>query len=130
MKKIILIVFYLFTGYIGVSQTLDCAKFKDGKFRIPGATEAEGSTFIDRKGNYQVESNETLKFILKFKVVWLDECTYTLKLDSVIKNEKNFPLQADMVVKVKITGTLKESYLQESSVLNLPVFKSEVFKIR
>lgn len=130
MKKIILIVFYLITGYIGVSQTLDCVKFKDGKFRIPGATEAEGSTFIDRKGNYQVESNETLKFILKFKVVWLDECTYTLKLDSVIKNEKNFPLQADMVVKVKITGTLKESYLQESSVLNLPVFKSEVFKIR
>ncbi len=129
MKKISLFSIFLFATVVALSQTLDCAKFKDGKFRIPGTTPDEGSTFIERKGSYQIESNETLKFILKFKVVWLDECTYTLKLDSVIKNENNFPLQEDMVVKVKITGTLKESYLQESSVLNLPVFKSEVFKI-
>ncbi len=130
MAKFILLVLFSISGCLVYGQSLDCSKFKDGKFRIPG-TNGNPPTFIFRKGNTQIETTDSGKVVFKFKVTWLDECTYTLAVDSVLKNENNTPFPLNMILKVKIVGILKDSYLQEStSNTFLGVYKSEVLKIK
>jgi hypothetical protein len=130
MKTPLLILSFFFSGSLLYSQNLDCSRFKDGKFRIPGSN-GETPTFIFRKGDSQIETNENRKVVIQFKVTWLDECTYTLKVDSVLKNENNFPFPLDMILKVKIVGVLKDSYLQESTSNTFTgIYKSEVLKIQ
>ena len=134
MKKIVFIsLLYLsvsISGNKAFSQSADCFKFKEGKFKITDVN-AGGITVIDRRGGYQVENNEGMKATLKFKVTWLDDCTYTLKLDVILRNENKIPFPTDMILKVKILATSANSYTQESSSnLFNDVYKSEVVKIQ
>ncbi len=134
MKKnifnLLLLLLVTVFGNKAFGQTPDCFKFRDGKFKISDA-KAGGIFIIDRKGGYQVENNEGLKMTLKFKVTWLDDCTYTLKLETILRNENNVPLPTDMILTVKITETTKNSYLQESTSNKYSgVYKSEVVKIQ
>jgi hypothetical protein len=130
LAKLIFAILFSILGHLAFSQKLNCSRFKDGKFRIPGSN-GNPPTFIFRKGNTQIETTKAGKVVLKFKVTWLDECTYTLKVDSVLKNENNTPFPLDMILKVKIVGVLKDSYLQEStSNTFVGIYKSEVLKIQ
>ena len=117
-------------GSKAFGQSPACFKFKEGKFKITDAN-AGGITVIDRRGGYQVENNEGMKATLKFRVTWLDDCTYTLKLDTILRNENKIPFPTDMILKVKILTTSANSYTQESSSnLYNDVYKSEVVKIQ
>jgi hypothetical protein len=130
LPKFITVVFFLCNGFVSNCQTLDCYKFKDGKFKI-NDTNLSGDYVIVRTGKYQVENIQNLKLTLKFKVAWLNECTYALKLDTVLRNENNLPFPKDMIVRVKIIETTKNSYFQETTNnLNNTVNKSEVIKIQ
>jgi hypothetical protein len=134
MKKIVfnslLYILVFIFGNQAFAQSPECFKFKDGKFRITDAN-AGGITVIERSGGYQVENNEGMKVTLKFKVTWLDDCTYTLKLDTILRNENKIALPTDMILKVKILATSANSYTQESSSNLYPaVYKSEVVKIQ
>jgi hypothetical protein len=123
-------VLFSFFVYSSFGQSLDCAKFRNGRFKITDAN-AGGVFVLDRRGDYQVENNQSLKQTLKFKVTWLDDCTYTLKLDKVLRNENNLPIPGNMIVTVKITSTTANSYTQESSSnLYTAIYKSEVVKIQ
>ena len=114
----------------GLAQSLDCAKFKNGRFKITDAN-AGGVFVLDRRDGYQVENNQGLKQTLRFKVTWLDDCTYTLKLDKVLRNENNLPIPENWILTVKITSTTANSYFQEttSNSFNF-VYRSEVVKIQ
>ena len=126
-KYIILILLLLPVAVF--SQPLNCSKFKEGKFRIAD-TRAGAITITERKGEYQTESSEALKAILRFKITWQDNCTYTLKLDKVIRNENKINFPSNMVVHVKIIETAANSYIQEtSSSLTNGTYKVEVTKI-
>jgi hypothetical protein len=130
MKQTALFFFFSFFAVPAFCQAPECYRFKEGKFKIVDAN-AGGITVIDRRGNYQVENNEGMKATLKFKVTWLDDCTYTLKLDTILRNDNKIAFPTDMVLKVKILSTTKNSYTQESSSnLYDMVYKSEVVKIQ
>ncbi len=127
--------FLLLTFYFGLSTTSvfsqppDCSKFKEGKFRIAD-TRAGAVIIAERKSDYQTESSETLKAIVRFRITWQDNCNYTLHLDKVIRNENKMNFPADMTISVKIVATADNTYTQEvtSSVIN-GTYRTEVTRI-
>jgi len=129
-KVIILILFSCLTVTV-FSQQVDCYAFKEGKFRI-NDSRAGGVIIAERKGGYQTESMEVLKAVVRFKINWQSDCSYTLTLDKVIRNENKVPFPSDMMITVKIVASKSNgSYTQEatSSVTN-GSYRSEVTKIQ
>ncbi len=114
LNKTILLLLVLGFGTTAFSQTPDCGKFRDGKFRIAD-TRAGVVTIAERKGMYQTESSEALKAVVRFKVSWQDACTYTLTLDKVIRNENKISFPPNLQIKAKIIETGAGSYTQQTS---------------
>src|SRR4051812_37268931 len=104
LRKIIVLLIILLPAVTAFAQPSDCFKFKEGKFRIAD-TRAGVVTIAERKGSYQTESSETLKAIIRFKITWQDNCSYTLKLDKVLRNENNINFPTDMEIHAKIITT-------------------------
>lgn len=120
---------FLLSVITGFSQSPDCSKFREGRFRV--ADNRAGAIIIaERKGEYQTESSETLKAIVRFRITWQDNCSYTLHLDKVIRNENKLNFPAGMTVTVKIVATGDNSYTQEvtSSIIN-GTYRTEVTRI-
>lgn len=105
---------FLISGFTAFSQTPDCGKFREGKFRIAD-TRAGVVTIADRNSMYQTESSETLKAVVRFKISWQENCSYTLKLDKVIRNENKINFPSNMEIKVKIIQTSDNGYTQETT---------------
>jgi len=119
MQKFILLTLMQFSGLALFCQPFDCSRFREGKFRIAD-TRAGVITIAERKGMFQTESSEALKAVVRFRITWQDNCTFTLKLDKVMRNENKIDFPPGMEVHVKITGTRANSYTQEvsSSITN------------
>ncbi len=129
MQKTILFILFFLSGSASFSQIPDCSKFREGKFRIAD-TRAGVITIAERRGDYQTESSETLKAIVRFRITWQDNCTYTLRLDKVIRNENKIDFPSNMTVNVKIVETARDAYIQEaSSSLTNGSYRSEVTRI-
>jgi hypothetical protein len=84
MQKRIIIPFLILMPLTAFCQFPNCSKFREGRFRIAD-TRAGVITIAERKGMYQTESSEALKAVVRFRISWQDNCTYTLKLDKVIR---------------------------------------------
>lgn len=91
----------------------DCKSFKNGKFKI--VDPEVGTSYIERKGSKQLEYGESSKLRLEFQVKWIDQCTYTLKLDRILENPDGIEFPKDMVVTVEILSTSDDSYRQRST---------------
>lgn len=129
LKKIIILVFVMVSFITGFAQLTDCFKFKEGKFRISD-TRAGVVTIAERRGGYQTESSETLKAVVRFKITWQDNCSYTLKLDKIIRNENKIDFPANLEIHAKIITTAGKSYTQQtSSSLTNGTYNIEVVKI-
>lgn len=114
MKSFILLITVLFCGLISQAQTVNCAKFRNGKFKT---TLPDGKiAIIIRHDTHQQEfvlvGKDTLK--VNFTVNWIDDCTYTLTPDKeeFIKYPK---LPKNAVMTVKISAVKVNSYMQSSS---------------
>ncbi len=114
MNRLRLVLLFLFIYLTTFCQPHDCGKFREGKFRIAD-TRAGVVTIADRRGGYQTESSDALKAIVRFKITWQDNCTYTLRLDKVLRNENKINFPSNMEVHVKIIATGTNSYTQETS---------------
>lgn len=114
MNKTTLLLFFLVLNLTAFSQTPDCTKFREGKFRIADSR-AGVVTIADRNSMYQTESSETLKAVVRFRITWQSNCSYTLKLDKVIRNENKIDFPANMEIRVKIIQTSAAGYTQETS---------------
>ena len=114
MTKPILLLLFLACGLTAFTQPPDCSKFREGKFRIAD-TRTGVVTIADRTSMYQTESSEVLKAVVRFRISWQDNCTYTLKLDKVIRNENKITFPPGMEVHVKIIETSAGGYTQETS---------------
>lgn len=127
MKNLILLL--LICVSINVfGQNKECENFKDGKYMIVDSK--TGNSIIHRKGSTQIEYGEGSKLKLKFKVEWVNDCTYTLQLKKVLENPENFQLPEGMILTVEIIETKKDSYIQRSSSnLYDLVVESELIKI-
>lgn len=105
---------FLASSLTAFSQSPDCGKFREGKFRIAD-TRAGVVTIADRNRMYQTETSEALKAVVRFKISWQDNCSYTLKLDKVIRNENKINFPANMEIRVKIVETSASGYTQETT---------------
>jgi hypothetical protein len=112
MKITIACLFFLF-GFNAWSQKPNCQKFRDGHFVLED--QANGNTYITRKGKSQIELQDYTKLKMEFTVKWLDDCTYSLKVKKVIENPRNLKIPTDLVVLVKILETTEKTYIQQSS---------------
>jgi len=113
-RKIAIFFFLILPASAAYSQVLDCGKFREGKFRIAD-TRAGVVTIAERKGMYQTESSEALKAVVRFKISWQDNCSYTLRLDKVLRNENRIDFPSNMEIRVKITGTSAAGYTQATT---------------
>ncbi len=114
IKKITIFFFLILPVRAAYSQVLDCGKFRDGKFRIADAR-AGVVTIADRRGGYQTESSEALKAVVRFRISWQDNCSYTLRLDKVIRNENKIDFPSNMEIRVTIIETSANGYTQETT---------------
>lgn len=106
--------FFLALPVLAFSQSTDCSKFREGKFRIADSR-AGVVTIADRNSLYQTETSEVLKAVVRFRISWQDNCNYTLKLDKVIRNENKINFPPDLEIKIKITQTTAGGYTQETT---------------
>ena len=113
-KKFALFFFLALFAAAAFSQTPDCGKFHEGKFRIADSR-AGVVTIADRNSMYQTESSEALKAVVRFRISWQDNCSYTLKLDKVIRNKNKINFPSDLEIKVKITQTSDSGYTQQTT---------------
>lgn len=97
LKFVSLIIFAVLSNY-GMTQEIDCAKFKEGRFIYPTIPNSVSA----REGNKQ-KSYTGGKLEAVWKVVWIDECTYTLTCKKIIKDKFNIK-KGDRIY-VEIIGT-------------------------
>jgi hypothetical protein len=114
LNKISLLLLFLGFSFSSFSQTPDCSKFREGKFRIADSR-AGVVTIADRNSMYQTETSEALKAVVRFRISWQDNCSYTLKLDKVIRNENKINFPYNLEIKAKITYTTDGGYTQETT---------------
>lgn len=129
MGKITLAICILFTC-IGYSQSKDCAKFRDGTFKVTDP-KSKKVCIIKRDGDTQTERLEESSEEYYFDIKWLDDCTYTLTPTAATVARKKEV--ADIgIMTVKITKTKADSYEQRVSVSLNPKFRrvDEVFIVK
>jgi hypothetical protein len=114
IKKFALFFSLMLSAAAAFSQTPDCSKFREGKFRIADSR-AGVVTIADRNSMYQTETSEALKAVVRFRISWRDNCSYTLKLDKVLRNENKINFPSDLEIKVKIIQTTDGGYTQETT---------------
>jgi hypothetical protein len=114
IKKLAILFLLNLAAANAFSQPPDCGKFREGKFRIADSR-AGVVTIADRNSMYQTETSEVLKAVVRFRISWQDNCSYTLKLDKVIRNENKINFPSNLEIKVKITQTTDGSYTQETT---------------
>ena len=128
LQRSILFILLLLPAVMVFSQPPDCSKFREGKFSTAD-TRVGAIVITDRRSGFQTESTEALKLIIRFSISWQDNCSYTLKLDKVIRNENKVDIPANLVVNVKIVETSANSYIQElSSSMTNGAYRTEVIK--
>jgi len=109
------------------NKNLDCSSVKVGKFKTED--EVSGLTEIERNTEFQIEENKEHNYKLKFKVTWLDNCTYQLKPIEDLRNPGNKDLPK-MTLTCKIVEITENGYMQiSSSDTDKMMIKTEVIKV-
>jgi len=124
--KNLLLLFFLCLSIASFGQ--NCAKFKDGKFKMVDSE--TGAYAIERKGDRQIEYSEINKLEMELDVKWIDECSYTLKVRKILSNPNNISIKRGMTVTVNITEVKENSYVQKViSNMFSDVIENEVFLV-
>jgi hypothetical protein len=89
----------------------DCARFKDGTFRL--TDKVVGTSYVIRNGDMQLEVVEGRTDTSSFYVRWLDECTYVLTPTQSTFDKYGF-LPANAQLTVTIINTKANAYVQTS----------------
>ncbi|MES2387389.1 MAG: hypothetical protein V4543_05275 [Bacteroidota bacterium] len=107
MNKLYLLCTVLFLLSFGAgAQSLNCAKFKEGKFLIKSGN--GDSLIVVRKNNIQTEyhgNDEPDRYMIE----WIGNCTFLLRpTEAVVKKYPDTP--KGIIMKVTILSTSKNSY--------------------
>lgn len=108
MKQIVFLLFLITISLLANAQQdpAACAGFRKGNFAY--RNESPDIIYIKRTATRQEETNKTKGIITKFKIKWLDDCSYEIK--QVWSNSKKLRKQNGAITKVLITSTTKDSY--------------------
>ena len=128
MRTLLLSLIVLFVPFLTSGQQPDCRKFRTGKFKM---TTERGEYLITRKGNIQIEEDLHSGTVGKFKVTWIDPCTYSLQIIKYLENPKNRTEDQELIIYVKILEVKENSYVQETTSNKYPLkFQGELFKVK
>ena len=105
MKKILIILF--FTSYNFIVSP-NCSDLKTGKFKVK--SEENGTVFITRTQNKQIEENEDYRVKIRYKVKWIDDCTYQLYDAKILKGDNNVKRNRTDTLTVNINNVKAGSY--------------------
>lgn len=89
---------------ISAQQKLDCEDLKIGRYYCSSPN--GGFVYIDRGKRKQIEKYEDEKQRFIFRIIWLDDCSYTLTLTKAVNVEKS--------LKKSIIGTTITYYIFEN----------------
>lgn len=108
MKQILFFLFFITASLLVNAQpdAAACAGFKKGNFAY--RNESPDIIYIKRTATRQEEANKTKGIVTKFKIKWLDDCSYEIK--QVWSNSKKLRKQNGTTTKVIITSTTTDSY--------------------
>ncbi len=128
MRFLICISFLLLTSSSLFSQELECAKFRNGTFRLE--TEDIGNFIVIRNGNKQKEKHENASKFKTFIITWIDNCTYTIEMTPKTRR-MNRDLPDNALMTVHIIKTTENSYIQTTtSNFTDMILTSELFRIK
>ncbi|SFU80603.1 hypothetical protein SAMN04487941_2523 [Pontibacter akesuensis] len=103
-----------FSWLLGLDE---CNSLKTGVFKM--TNEVEGSapitSVIERTGEFQYERVKELGLEIKYKVEWVNDCTYKLVWLETIKDENNFGYPTNQIITNTITEVTPEYYIIISS---------------
>jgi len=100
MKFFLASIAFVYTiGAFGQAKT-DCIDVRTGSFTL--TSEYAGTTYIKRTKKHQIETGQNGDYKAKFDVVWLDDCTYQLRLKKLIKGPQELEGNDGDVLTVKI----------------------------
>ena len=114
MRKLVLIIGFGLLSLIGLSQ--DCKELKSGSFRVDNEN---FTTHIERKDGFQIEKTPSIGLIVKTKIVWISECSYSLKVVKILENKNNMEFPTDFMESVIIFKVIEQTskfYVGEASI--------------
>ena len=96
------------------TKTANCSEVRKGIFY--GRMHYKGKLFrfqIERTDSMQIEKNETDSTIAKYRIKWLDSCTYRLDFRSTTQHltKEALYFKETLVFTTKINGVTPEFYL-------------------
>ena len=107
-----------------------CAKFKTGTFELKDKT-TNVHTLIKRTKKHQIEYDQNKKgAYIKFKLTWLSDCEYTLKVIKAKKADDVLKFFIDKTLHVVITETEGDEYTFQCRFKELPDFPMGTLKIK
>lgn len=95
-------------SFFCINMSNDCSNIKTGKFKL--IDQESGITIITRTANEQIEINENLNVKIRYKVNWINECTYQLFDAKVYKGDDYFQGQKSDTMTVSITEVNTDYY--------------------
>ncbi|MGL4597480.1 MAG: hypothetical protein ACRCYO_08135 [Bacteroidia bacterium] len=128
-KKLLLAVGLVLFAQTAFAQNSDCQKFHAGKFKLndmPGIV-------VERDSLYQIERDPKTGHYAKYKITWIDDCTYVLKL---IKTNDKTQRKGNRQIgdlQVKIIAVEGDVYTYSATSLKrkeLPPIKGKMTKIK
>lgn len=102
----------LFIPLLSMAQATPCSSFRTGTFAIDDK-ELGPTLTMTRSEKLQVERSGDIE--LKLRVVWLNDCIYTLEPIRMRKGGRKAEVDRSLVVKVEILETGKDHYVQRTS---------------
>ncbi|HEX6333949.1 MAG TPA: hypothetical protein VFZ78_06965 [Flavisolibacter sp.] len=113
MKKIMLFILALCLYTVSDAQSAsDCSQLKNGTFKT---VSEGGTTLITRKGSLQTEVNDEVQFRGEFKIVWTDDCTYTIQPKKIYSKGNLLEIDYEEILTVKILEITKSYYLMKAT---------------
>lgn len=129
-KQYTAILLLLLTSLAGFSQSTDCSKVREGKYRLTD-TKSKQVSVITRKNDKQTEKMQDAEEIYDFDVKWLSDCSYTLT-PTAATTARSKEITRLGTMTVTITQVKDSSYIQTVKLANYPTFKrtDEVFMVK
>ncbi len=79
IKDLPLVLLLLGTSLDWTGSELNCQQFKTGKFTLTEREKA-GTYIVERDLSFQTETDVARGVTIRFKVTWINDCTYQLNL--------------------------------------------------
>ncbi len=79
IKALSILLLFLGTGLASTRDELNCKQFKTGKFTLTEKEKA-GTYIVERDHSFQTETDVAKGVTIRFKVTWINDCTYQLNI--------------------------------------------------